>query len=201
MFIAKKQAVFFGSFKTYPCGKVCSACFDCAQRRSVSRPSLKQLQLRNVCPLHRCGVWVLEAQFLRGGDARNILHVCICYPTNSCVIIYNGDYPKIRCLGTTLCMMVVCDVRQPTTSIFNQDPPTHSTSQPWHHVGDILRGTTYAEKLLLADPEVHLGLTFEVGDCSSLSFLRWKVDVESLLWTHAPNFLDLFLSLTLGYLG
>lgn len=76
-------------------------------------------------------------------------------------------------------MLVVCDVHQPTTSVFNQDPPMHSTSQPWHHVADILRGTTYAEKLLLAGPEVHLELTSEVGDCFSLSFLRirWKIDV------------------------
>ena len=100
MFIAKKQAVLFGSFKTYPCEKVCSASFDRAQRRSVSRPSSKQLQLRNVCPF-------LSYEFMRN---------------------YNGDYPKIRCVGITLCMLVVYDVHQPTT--YFQSRSTNAQHEP-----------------------------------------------------------------------
>ena len=51
-------------------------CMDRAQRRSVSRPSSKRLQLRNVCPSHRCPVWVIETQSLpQVGDVLMTLQI------------------------------------------------------------------------------------------------------------------------------
>ena len=41
---------------------------------------------------------------------------------------YNGDYPKIRCVGITLCMLVVYDVHQPTT--YFQSRSTNAQHEP-----------------------------------------------------------------------